>query len=402
MANTATQSLGACPEARSAYPAAPVDQRSSLRAPRNAAACRPLPVLCLALLAAGGLTASRARAQDDVHHVVTVAVLTDAPPYSYQAPDGEWQGLAVDLWNLIAAELHFESRLTGVDRGALFDAVASGRARFGIGPLAITPDRSQRVDFSAPFDVTGVAIAVAYVPRGVAHILRDALLSSTFLKLLVGLAALLTVVGTTFWLVERRRNPDFAGRRIHGWGSGVWLSIVTMTTVGYGDKAPRTLGGRVVAALWMFISIALISIFTGTVATLLTVEHVGSRIEGVEDLDRGIIACIKNSAAAQLLAERHLHCLQLDDLDDAIRAVADHRADALVHDRALLAWSLKQRPDLPIRILPGTLWPEYYSFALAPEEPLRRPINEAMARILHGDRWRQFRFAYLGNQAERH
>jgi len=45
--------------------------------------------------------------------VVTVAVLTDAPPYSYQTPDGEWQGLAVDLWNLIAAELHFESRLTG-------------------------------------------------------------------------------------------------------------------------------------------------------------------------------------------------------------------------------------------------------------------------------------------------
>jgi ABC-type amino acid transport substrate-binding protein len=182
----------------------------------------------------------------------------------------------------------------------------------------------------------------------------------------------------------------------------VWLSIVTMTTVGYGDKAPRTLSGRIVAALWMFISIALISIFTGTVATLLTVEHVGSRIEGVEDLDRGKIACIKDSAAAQLLAERHLHCLQFDDLDNAIRAVADRRVDALVYDRALLAWSLKQRPDLPIKILPGTLWPEYYAFAMAPEEQLRRPIDEAMARILHGDRWKQSRFFYLGNQAERH
>src|SRR5215813_9827443 len=111
---------------------------------------------------------------------------------------------------------------------------------------------------------------------------------------------MLAVVGTVFWIAERRRNPDFAAT-IHGWGTWIWLSIVTMTTVGYGDKAPRTLPGRVIATLWMLISIVLISIFTGTVATLLTMERMGPRVAGFDSLRHSRVASVSASAAAQLL-----------------------------------------------------------------------------------------------------
>ena len=355
-----------------------------------------------ALLTAATLRPPAARAATELHQDVTVAVLSDSPPFSYQSPNGTWEGLAVEMWNLVADNLHLDTHFEGMNREALTAAVAAGRARFGIGAFAITTDRLKHLDFSAPFEVTGVAIAVPYVSRSIGGTLLDALLSTTFLNLVLGLAALLAVVGTVFWMVERHRNPDFAGRRVHGWGSGIWLSIVTMTTVGYGDKAPRTLSGRVVAALWMFISIALISIFTGTVTTLLTVARVGTRIEGAEDLDRVRVVCVAESAAAQLLADRHIHCQQVPDLAQGFAALRNGRADALVHDRALIGWALKQEPDLPIKLLPGTLRPEYYAFAMAPNEPLRRRINEAIAHALDDVRWSQFRFAYLGNQAERH
>jgi ABC-type amino acid transport substrate-binding protein len=354
----------------------------------------------LALVVALSAPAGRARAQRDVQPEVTVAVLRDAAPFSYQAPDGTWKGLVVEMWDVVARQLHLESRFAGMNRSELVDAVSTGQARFGIGSLSITAERLQRVDFSAPIHVTGLAILVPYVPRSSWGVMRDALLSATFLRIVGGLLALLAVVGTIFWIIERRSNPDFSGKQIHGWGSGVWLSIVTMTTVGFGDKAPRTLGGRVVATLWMFVSIILMSIFTGTVTTLLTVERIGPRVDGFEDLGRARVVCVGASAAARLLADRRLTAESYPDLNQALQALVDGRADALVHDRALLAAVLKERPDLRVRILPGTMRLEYYAFAMRPDEPLRRSINSAIAHILDSEQWNRLRFDYLGDEAE--
>jgi len=176
---------------------------------------------CLALAAALVACPRAPAVRADEHVEVTVGVLNDAPPYSYQASDGGWQGLAVELWNMVADDLHLDSTFVGMTRAEMIDAVASGRARFGIGALAITADRLERIGFSIPFDDTGVAIVVPYVPRSTWDVVRDALLSATFLKLSLRLLALLVLVGTIFWIAERNRNPDFGDKRIQGCGTRV-------------------------------------------------------------------------------------------------------------------------------------------------------------------------------------
>ena len=67
---------------------------------------------------------------------------------------------------------------------------------------------------------------------------------------------------------SRVPNPTFA--TLHQFPTtwdGIWWALVTVTTVGYGDIAPKSVGGQVVAVFVMLFGIAFLSVLTATIAT---------------------------------------------------------------------------------------------------------------------------------------
>jgi voltage-gated potassium channel len=92
---------------------------------------------------------------------------------------------------------------------------------------------------------------------------------------------LIAVVGTLFigaWLVllfeERAKTSN-----IHNYPDALWWAIVTVTTVGYGDRYPVTEGGRIVAVILMLVGIGLIGVLTATVASVFIKEHTDANKE---------------------------------------------------------------------------------------------------------------------------
>jgi hypothetical protein len=68
-----------------------------------------------------------------------------------------------------------------------------------------------------------------------------AIFSRTFLRVVVGLFGAMLAIGVAVYLFERRVNREqFGGSAIRGILSGLWWSAVTLTTVGYGDKVPKS------------------------------------------------------------------------------------------------------------------------------------------------------------------
>jgi voltage-gated potassium channel len=65
--------------------------------------------------------------------------------------------------------------------------------------------------------------------------------------------------GVTIWLVDR---PDFPSL-----GDGLWWSLQTVTTVGYGDVVPKRWIGRAVGAVVLMFSVAFLSILTAAITT---------------------------------------------------------------------------------------------------------------------------------------
>ncbi len=89
---------------------------------------------------------------------------------------------------------------------------------------------------------------------------------TTWLRLAILLVVLLLYGATAFHLFESPQNPDLR------WSDGLWYSLVTMTTVGYGDYFPKTGAGRLfVGAPLMFIGIGLLGYVLSVIATALVV-----------------------------------------------------------------------------------------------------------------------------------
>jgi voltage-gated potassium channel len=100
---------------------------------------------------------------------------------------------------------------------------------------------------------------------------------------------LLAVVGIVFACsaAELGFEQHAHGSTIHNFGDALWWSIVTVTTVGYGDQYPVSAGGRGVAVVLMLVGIGLIGILTATVASYFVADKAEQdKAELNERLDR--------------------------------------------------------------------------------------------------------------------
>ena len=83
---------------------------------------------------------------------------------------------------------------------------------------------------------------------------------------LVAVLTIISVVGSIMYFVEGPAG-GFTSIPI-----GVYWAVVTLTTVGYGDIAPVTTVGRMLAAMVMILGYAIIAVPTGIVTAELTAQ----------------------------------------------------------------------------------------------------------------------------------
>jgi voltage-gated potassium channel len=99
-------------------------------------------------------------------------------------------------------------------------------------------------------------------------------------------------------------------------GDALWWSFVTTTTVGYGDIAPQSFGGRIIAVGLMLVGIGFLSTLTGTISTFF-IKNTGKSTYKDEELEH-IIVRLHNfkDLSVEDLNAMHKVLLVLKEKDD--------------------------------------------------------------------------------------
>lgn len=102
---------------------------------------------------------------------------------------------------------------------------------------------------------------------GEASALRSALrASSRKITVFIGTVLILVlIIGSVMYLVEGRTNEDFTSIP-----QSMYWAVVTLTTVGYGDIAPVTVLGKILASIVMILGYGIIAVPTGIVTVELS------------------------------------------------------------------------------------------------------------------------------------
>jgi polar amino acid transport system substrate-binding protein len=318
-----------------------------------------------------------------------------APPFAMKTPDGIWTGISVELWRHLAEQLRLRFRFAETTRAALLAGLADGTLDASGGALTVTAERLRKVDFSLPYFVTGLGVAVPLRPSLDWIGVGASFLSIRFLSILLGIAGIVLLVSVTVWLLERRRTAAFGGPPVDGLVCSISWSAQAMAKANP-SVSPTTRPGRLLGGVWTAASVALIAMFTAAVTSHLTARELSGLVRDQADLYHVRVGTVRDAAAVGYLDREGIHHHDFATIADGLRALAAGRLDAVVYDKPILAWLVRQDHPNELQMLDLRLDPQSYAIALPFDSPLRRKLNIALLETLHSSWWREVVGRYLG------
>nr|CAH7752042.1 unnamed protein product [Callosobruchus chinensis] len=219
--------------------------------------------------------------------------------------NAQFEGYAVDLVHEISRVLGFNYSIRLVPDGGygsynketkewdgLIRELLDQKADMAVADLTITYDREQAVDFTMPFMNLGISILYRKPIKQPPNLFS--FLSPLSLDVWIYMATAYLGVSVLLFVLARFTPYEWHKEHSCEMNSDVlvnqfnlknclWFTIGSLMQQGC-DFLPKAVSTRMVAGMWWFFTLIMISSYTANLAAFLTVERMDSPIESAEDL----------------------------------------------------------------------------------------------------------------------
>lgn len=138
--------------------------------------------------------------------------------------------------------------------------------------------------------------------------------------------------GIFVWFLEHFKNQDYPDEFYKGSLTSLWWSMVSMTTVGYGDVVPKSCCGRFVGIAWLFVGLMLGCVMTATMTDV---------VAGVDDIKiYGKTVSVLSDSYEEKIASKDYGALTVpaSSYEDVILQVRQGKAYAALINADVTAW----------------------------------------------------------------
>ena len=312
-------------------------------------------------------------------------------------------GFDIDLWREVAKELGWKE---GVDYeitlvptfGKVFKEVELGHADFALAGITITQQREQRFDFSYPYMDSGLTILL---PRSsesgsASSAIFNALTSSSVIEMLLIFTLIILIAAHIIWFTEQG-SDEISDKYWSGLWDGIWWSIVTATTVGYGDKVPHKKISKIIAIVVMFVGIIAFGFFTAELSSNMTTKKLNT-INGIEDINVSTkVGTVSNSTSEQFLASYQGESgivKRYENVSEATNALKQGKVDCVIYDAPMLQYIAKKDSE-DFTTIEKKFDPQKYGILLKLDSKDRKAINEALLALEKSGRLTELKKRYF-------
>lgn len=357
-----------------------------------------LTLLCLSLMLGAG---QKAQAQADTdadqgRRSVDVGVYVSPPFVSEQS--GKYEGMAIDLWEMVAGKLGLATRYVAfTNLKDLVEATRTGKVDAAVTNLTITHKRAGIVSYTQPWYDAGLRIMVPETGSAGIQSVITGLRNAGHLRAYAWLAFVIVLATILITLFDRRFDRDFPRR----WREGLAESFYQVMSVATSGKASRKnlfgWKGRIWSAIWMVFGVAVVAYITSSVTSVMTAVSIEQGVTSLADLPGKTSGVFTGSASEDYLNEIGIGTHSYPGLEEAVAALEAGRIEAIVADAPTLEHYVHVHPQRGMEVVGSLFHPDKYGFAFPLESDLTTPVTLEILSLQESGAIEDLRLEYFGN-----